>query len=292
MTATLQFASPIDAWRYGEFRLSAVPAAPSIPAEFDLRIGVDIPAEAGRYHLYGGRFCPSTHRLEIIRRLGGLESAVSVSYVHGLRDARGWALRPATGPDPINGFTLLRQAYQAMDPNYSGPVSVPVLWDRVAGGISSTNPVNIGLDLISRFGAPIESLYAPSDQEHIEAFASWSRAAFSRGIPRAAAGGQAALDLVAALGELNRSLTDHPFVLGNRLTDADIRLWVVLVRYDCGPNAQGRLGPRLTTFPAIWDWARGLYARRAFSDSTDFSSFAAPLAAIPDWGDGVVTKAS
>jgi len=125
---SIGYATPIDASIHGEYRITA-PATPV--RRFADRIGSpEHPAEAGRYHLYAGWFCPWSHRATIQRALNGLADVVSVSYVDGLRDGRGWAFRAGTGPDPINGFTLLRQAYESTEPGYTGPVSIPVLWDR------------------------------------------------------------------------------------------------------------------------------------------------------------------
>ena len=104
------------------------------------------PAEPGRYHLYVSLACPWAHRTAIVRALLGLEDVVSLSVVDPVRDGRGWAFRDGPGytPDPVNGFTLLREAYEATEPGYDGHVSVPVLWDRRdrRGSSPTTSPTS------------------------------------------------------------------------------------------------------------------------------------------------------
>jgi glutathionyl-hydroquinone reductase len=86
---------------------------------------------------------------------------------------------------------------------------------------------------------------------------------------------------VAAFRALEHRLSENRYLLGPTVTEADIRLWVTLVRYDVGPNAHGNVGPRLTSFPSLWAYARDLYALPAFRDTTDFASFSAPFASRP-----------
>lgn len=119
MTAT-SFASPVDVRRYGEYRIVRDPDAPRPLYRFDGRIRSDgstpFAPEVGRYHLYSGWFCPWAQRVVITRCLAGLEQVITLSYVDDRRDARGWAFRSTRGPDPVNGFALLRQAYDATEP--------------------------------------------------------------------------------------------------------------------------------------------------------------------------------
>ena len=128
---------------YGDYRpkRAAAPAPrsgefvrPAYP--FQGRITADgssgYPAVAGRYHLYISWACPWAHRTAIVRKLLGLEEVISLSAVDPVRDGRGWAFREGPGHslDPVNGFSLLREAYEATEPGYDGHISVPVLWDR------------------------------------------------------------------------------------------------------------------------------------------------------------------
>ena len=160
-------ASPVDFAAfgdYGDFRRNQ-PAARSAGREFVRaaypfrgRITADgssgYPAEPGRYHLYISWACPWAHRTAIVRKLLGLEEVISLSAVDPVRDGRGWAFREGPGHalDPVNGFALLREAYEATEPGYDGHISVPVLWDRETRRIVSNNFPDITIDLETQFG--------------------------------------------------------------------------------------------------------------------------------------------
>lgn len=281
MTAVDAFAGPLDAARYGEYRRSPADRTP----RFAGRLGTaQWPAEPGRYHLYGGWSCPASHRLAIIRELAGLRDVVSMSYVDLFRDGRGWAFREGTGPDPVNGFTLLAQAYDASSPGYTGHVTVPVLWDRDAASIVSTAPVPIGIDLATAFGGE-GAIRTAADAAAIDAVSHRIAAEVDGRIAAAVYRTSDAETLRRTLAGFDAVLADQPFLVAGHLTDADVRLWVQLVRYDAGPNAHGAVGPRLDAFVHLWRWARRLYALPAFRDTTDFARFSAPLADLPPWED-------
>src|SRR3954454_10359616 len=101
------------------------------------------PAEAGRYHLYVSWACPWAHRTIIGRRLKGLEDAIGMSVVDPIRDERGWAFTGGEFADPVNGFTLLGEAYERTAPGYDGRVSVPVLWDIEEGRIVNNESADV-----------------------------------------------------------------------------------------------------------------------------------------------------
>jgi len=164
MTTTLNVASPVDFERFGDYTppLPKTGVANGATFErpryvFQARISADgasgFKAEPGRYHLYISYACPWAHRSAIVRKLKNLEDVVSLSVVDPIRDGRGWAFREGPGytADPINGFTLLKDAYQATDPDYDGHVSVPVLWDKASRRIVSNNFPDISIDLGTQF---------------------------------------------------------------------------------------------------------------------------------------------
>ena len=99
--------------------------------------------EAGRYHLYVSLACPWAHRTIIVRRLKGLEGAISLSLVDPVRDERGWAFTGGEFTDPLNGFELLSEAYARTDPAYEGRITVPVLWDRDTGRIVNNESADV-----------------------------------------------------------------------------------------------------------------------------------------------------
>ena len=162
MTSTAAVASPVDFDTYGDYMVKA-PARPDGAFvrplyRFQDRVTADgssgYRAEPGRYHLYVSLACPWAHRAVIVRGLLGLEDVVTLSVVDPIRDGRGWAFREGQGftADPVNGFTLLREAYEATEPGYDGHVSVPVLWDRETGRIVSNNFPDITISLATEFG--------------------------------------------------------------------------------------------------------------------------------------------
>lgn len=267
------FASEVDAWAYGDDRLARSRGGSPITG----RVAA---AEAGRYHLYLGWASAGSHRVAILRELYGLTDVVSASYVDSLRDGRGWAFRARTGPDPLNGFTLLGEAYPA---GYAGEVRVPLLWDRAAGQIVSDDTETIAEDLTTAFGGRpgVEMAAGPAV---VAASAELDRA-FREELNAATAlhDAAAARAFVAALQALDTRLARSAFLLGPTRSDADLRLWVRLARLDAGPNATGQIGPRLDRYPNLWRWAHGLYRLPAFRAATDFARFAVPLADLPPW---------
>jgi putative glutathione S-transferase len=270
-----RFASPADTAAHGEYRIA------DRTLRFTGRITEDgaFTPRPFRYHVYGGWFCPWSQRVAIVRELAGLHDLVTMSYVDGDRDARGWAFRETHGPDPVNGFTLLREAYEATEEGFDGHVSVPTLWDRFGSRVVSNDYHGIGIDLATRFrhlAEPLIDTYPAALAGRIEELDRWLGPAVNR---RTDAG-----TLLDAFELLDARLSRTRFLLGDDApTEADIRLWVTLVRYDVGPNAGRRINPGLHVYPHLWAYARDLYAIPAFRDTTDFAAFARPGARVPDW---------
>ncbi|MFC9330756.1 glutathione S-transferase C-terminal domain-containing protein [Kitasatospora sp. NPDC057015] len=293
MSRIPQFASPVDTAAHGEYRINRAPGDERPLYRFTGRITADgssgFPAEPGRYHLYAGWFCPWAQRVTIQRELNGLQEVISVSYVDGVRDGRGWAFRETHGPDPVNGFTLLREAYEATEPGFDGHISVPTLWDRKTGRIVSNDFAGIGVDLATEFGGWSNgaNLYPEELRPEIEELDAWLGTAVNRGVSAAAGDGPAAVEaraaLLAAFTELDARLEKRRYLLGDRLTEADVRLWVTLARYDVSVNATRAVSPGLEEFPHLWAYARDLHRLPAFAATTDFATFTAPGATLPDW---------
>jgi putative glutathione S-transferase len=286
------YASPVDIDLYGSYQ---VPVDPSRPVyRFDNRITADgssgFAAEPGRYHIYAGLFCPWAQRVTISRALLGLESIVSLSYVDHQRDARGWGFRQLNGPDPVNGFQFLRQAYDATTPNYDGHVSVPTLWDRRTGQVVSNRYDLIGLDFATEFGAwstPGVELYSEDQRDEIDDLDTWLGPAVNKGAHAAAGSSAEALEaralLLKAFDQLDQRLKYSRYLTGASISEADIRLWVTLVRFDATANADRQIVAGLDAFPNLWGYARDLYSHPAFASTTDFSSFTTDPASVADW---------
>lgn len=205
--------------------------------------GSSHPPDAGRYHLYVSLACPWAHRTIIARSLKGLHEIVGMSVVDPLRDERGWAFRagPGHGPDPINGFEFLSEAYARTDPEWSGRVTVPVLWDTATGTIVNNESEDIVRILDSGFAefAPDQPALRPTDlAAEIDEVNAWVYPLVNDGVYRAGfAGSQAAYEEAAAdvsegLGRAEKILERSRWLAGNRFTEADIRLFTTLVRFD------------------------------------------------------------
>ncbi|HEY7430595.1 MAG TPA: glutathione S-transferase family protein [Streptosporangiaceae bacterium] len=290
MTATTPVASPVDFERFGAYTAKSPPAQdggfvrPVYP--FQGRITADgssgYPAQPGRYHLYVSLACPWAHRSVIVRELLGLADVISLSVVDPVRDGRGWAFREGPGytADPINGFTLLREAYEATEPGYDGHMSVPVLWDKVTSKIVSNNFPDLTIDLETQFGAwakPGVDLYPERLRPGIDALSERVYTNINNGVYRCGfAGSQQAYDeavtsLFGLLDELEERLAGSRYLFGSELTEADVRLWVTLARFDPVYVTHFKCNiRRLVDYPNLWGYARDLYQQPAFGSTTSF----------------------
>jgi len=226
--------------------------------------------------------CPWAHRSVIVRRLMGLEDVVSLSVVDPVRDGRGWAFRdgPGHGPDPVNGFTLIREAYNATEPGYDGHISVPVLWDRETSTIVSNNFPDITIDLGTQFGAfaaPDVDLYPEPLRAEIDAVNERVYTSVNDGVYRCGfAGTQQAYDiavtaLFATLDELEERLATRRYLFGDQITEADVRLWVTLARFDSVYVTHFKANVRrIVDYPNLGAYARDLYQHPAFGPTTNF----------------------
>lgn len=283
-------ASPVDVGEHGTYAVHRDPGDTRPVYRFTDRITADgasgYPAVGGRYHVYAGWFCPWSQRVTLELALNGLAEVVSVSFVDDERDGRGWAFRETHGPDPVNGFALLREAYDRTEPGFDGLVSVPTLWDRVTGRVVSNDFRLLGIDLATQFGATAGT-YPEHLRDEIEALDAQLGPDVNQGISVAGGDGpgapQARERLLARFAELEERLSGSRFLLGDQLTEADVRLWVSVVRYDAEHNVGGRIGPALPHWPALWRWGRELYALPAFRSTTRFASFTGPGAVQLEW---------
>ena len=199
---------------------------------------------AGRYHLYISWACPWAHRTAIVRQLLGLQEAISLSAVDPVRDGSGWAFRDGLGYslDPVNGFSLLHEAYEATKPGYDGHVSVPVLWDRETGRIVSNNFPGITIDLDTQFGAFSNGtdLYPGALRPEIDAINAVVYQTVNNGVYRSGMATSrpayhgAVSEVFATLDDLEQRLAGRRYLLGNAVTEADVRLWATLARFTHG----------------------------------------------------------
>lgn len=241
------------------------------------------PVQSDRYVLYVSLACPWAHRSVIVRRLLGLEEAIALRVVDPLRDDRGWrfTLDP-DGRDPVTGASYLSELYLASDPGYAQRVTVPTLYDTVTQRMVSNDYPQISLDLstqwtaLHRPGAP--ELYPEGLRPEIDAMAEANFHDVNNGVYKAGfAVSQGAYEeafdaLFARLDQLERLLSTQRYLVGGQLTEADVRLYTTLARFDAAYHGHFKCNLRkLADYPALWAYARDLYATRGFGDTTDFA---------------------
>ena len=239
-------------------------------------------AAPGRYHLYVSLACPWAHRTLILRRLKGLEEAIGVSVVHWHMAEHGWTF--ATGPgatgDRLYALDYLHQVYARAKPDYTGRASVPVLWDRDRETIVNNESAEIILMLNSAFdrvGARGPDFYPEPLRGAIDAINELVYETVNNGVYRAGfaatqdAYEEAATALFETLDELEARLARQRYLVGERLTLADVRLFTTLVRFD--PVYVGHFKcnlRRLVDYPNLWGYARELYQLPGVADTVDF----------------------
>ncbi len=238
------------------------------------------PAEPGRYHLYVSLACPWAHRTIIVRRLKRLEDVVSMSVVDPVRDERGWAFRPGRGhgPDPVNGFRFLAEAYAATDPTFEGRITVPVLWDRVTGRIVNNESADVIRMLNAEFpgGHDALDLYPAPLRDEIDAINDIVYENVNNGVYRAGfAASQEAYEeafdaLFATLDLLEDRLGGQRWLAGDAFTAADVRLFTTLLRFDpvyvCHFRCNLR---RIADSPALSGFLRDVYALPGVAGTVD-----------------------
>jgi len=229
-------------------------------------------AEAGRYHLYVCHACPWAHRTMIFRALKGLENAISVSVVHWYMAENGWTFEPGDGviPDPVIGADHLHQVYKAADPEYTGRVSVPVLWDLETGTIVSNESAEIIRMFNSAFDAiaehPERDYYPVDLRDEIDTvnervYQTLNNGVYRSGFARSQEAYHAAVtDLFETMDWLEDRLSGQRYLVGDRVTEADWRLFTTLLRFD--PVYHGHFKcniRRLIDYPNLWNYTRELY---------------------------------
>jgi glutathionyl-hydroquinone reductase len=242
------------------------------------------PVEPNRYRLVWSRACPWAHRAVIVRGLLGLDKVISLATVDPIRDGRGWrfTLDPG-GRDPVLGIEFLAEAYHRTDPTFEGRVTVPCLIDVHTGKVVTNDFPQLTLDFSTQWkefhrpGAP--DLYPEDLREEIDAVAAAIYDDVNNGVYKCGfASSQQAYDkafdaLFARLDWLEHRLRDQRYLCGdgNRLTEADIRLFTTLVRFDAVYHNHFKCNRnKLTEQPVLWAYARDLYQTPGIGETVDF----------------------
>jgi putative glutathione S-transferase len=238
--------------------------------------------EPGRYQLVVSLACPWAHRSVIVRRLLGLEDVLGLSIADPIRDERGWrfTLDPDS-VDPATGLRFLADAYAATDPTYEGRVTVPTMVDLPSGRVVTNDYPQISLDLSTQWGdyhrpgAP--DLYPTELQQEIDAvnedvFRDVNNGVYRCGFARSQEAYDAAYDrLFNGLDWLSDRLSAQRYLVGDTLTEADVRLFTTLARFDAVYHGHFKCNRnKLTEMPVLWAYARDLFQTPGFGDTVDF----------------------
>ena len=255
-------------------------------SQFRSRVTADgasgFPAEQGRYHLYVSAACPWAHRTLIVRALKGLEEAISISIVHPLMLEHGWTFsdEPGCVPDTINGFQYLHQVYSKAQTDYSGRVTVPVLWDRKTGAIVNNESSEIIRMLNGEFNAfarwPALDLYpeplrADIDRVNELVYASINNGVYRCGFATTQAAYERAFDaLFSALDAIEARLAATRYLVGGRITEADWRLFTTVVRFDAVYHGHFKCNlRRIADYPNLSNYMRELYQVPGIADTVN-----------------------
>ena len=228
-------------------------------------------AEANRYHLYVSLACPWAHRTTIYRKLKGLEDMISLSVVHPFMGDKGWTFAEGAGviADPIVNASYLYEVYVAAKPDYTGRVTVPILWDKKTNTIVSNESSEIIRMLNSAFdevGATDVSFLPSELLAEIDTINEFVYSAVNNGVYKAgfatteAAYKEAVVTLFDALDTLEARLADQRYLLGDTITEADWRLFTTLVRFDAVYVGHFKCNiRRIVDYPNLWGYLRDLY---------------------------------
>jgi putative glutathione S-transferase len=241
------------------------------PTDFRGEIGTDAhPADPERYHLYVSWACPWAHGTLLTRALLGLEAEIGVSVVDPHRRDDGWEFTPekeGCTPDRIHGSDYLHEVYTAADSEYTGRVSVPVLWDTEANTIVNEESDEIMRTLAANFGdnAGAIDLYPERRHDEIddtidELYGPVNRGVYRAGFAKTQADYEAAVaDVFEALDRWEEVLSEQRFLLGD-LTLADLRLFATLVRFDSVYHTHFKVNRRrVVDYPNLWGFVRDVY---------------------------------
>lgn len=239
-------------------------------------------AEAGRYHLYVSLACPWAHRTLILRKLKGLESLIDVSVVSWLMLENGWTFDTALGStgDKLDHFDFMHQRYTADTPDYTGRVTVPVLWDKKLKRIVS----NESAEIIRMFNSAFDGLtgneldfYPAPLRGEIDALNERIYPAVNNGVYRAGfatsqqAYEEAFDEVFAELDHLEQVLGANRYLSGEHLTEADIRLFTTMIRFDAVYHGHFKCNlRRIADYPNLSNWLRELYQWPGIAETVDF----------------------
>jgi glutathionyl-hydroquinone reductase len=241
------------------------------------------PVQADRYRLVVARACPWANRAIIVRRLLGLEDSLSMGLCGPTHDERSWTfdLDPG-GRDPVLGIERLQEAFLARFPDYPKGITVPAIVDVPTGKVVTNDFAQMTIDLslewtaLHRDGAP--DLYPEAWRDEIDEVNAWVYDDVNNGVYRCGfAGRQSSYEraydrLFNALDRLEERLTGRRYLVGDHVTEADVRLFTTLARFDAVYHGHFKCNRnKLVEMPALWGYARDLFQTPGFGDTIDFT---------------------
>jgi len=240
------------------------------------------PVEAGRYRLVVARACPWANRALIVRRLLGLEDAISLGMAGPVHDAGSWTFDLDPGEvDPVLGVPRLKDAYETRFPGYPKGITVPAIVDVPSGGVVTNDFPQMTLDLSTewtahhRDGAP--QLFPEAHRDEILEVSDSFYEDVNNGVYKCGfAGSQRSYDrahtrLFERLDQLSVRLENQRYLVGDTITEADVRLWTTLARFDAVYHGHFKTNrSKLTEMPVLWAYARDLFQTPGFGDTQDF----------------------
>lgn len=239
-------------------------------------------AEAGRYHLYVSLACPWAHRTLILRKLKGLESLIDVSVVSWLMLENGWTFDKAHGSsgDKLDGFNFMHQRYTADTADYTGRVTVPVLWDKKLKRIVSNESAEIIRMFNSAFNALTgntldfypQALHSTIDSLNERVYPAVNNGVYRAGFATSQQAYESAFDDVfAELDHLEQHLGSHRYLAGEYLTEADVRLFTTLIRFDAVYYSHFKCNlRRIADYANLSNWLREMYQWPGVAETVDF----------------------
>jgi glutathionyl-hydroquinone reductase len=257
------------------------------PVALDERITSDgsshWPVQPGRYRLVIARACPWANRAAIVRRLLGLEPVISMGITGPLHDERSWRFHlDRDNRDPVLGIEYLGEAYRKADPDFDAGITVPAMVEIASGKVATNGFQQLTLDFSTQWtefhrpGAP--QLYPERWRSEIDEICADIYDDVNNGVYKCGFAGnqdayeQAYAALFSRLDQLSQRLATRRYLVGDSITEADVRLWVTLARFDAAYHGHFKCNrTKLTEMPVLWAYARDLFQTPGFGDTIDFT---------------------
>ncbi|MEJ6398855.1 glutathione S-transferase family protein [Yoonia sp. 208BN28-4] len=233
-----------------------------------------------RYHLYVAWNCPWAHRALLGRVHYGLTDTIGVSYARPNRTDQGWVY-DADGPfsDPLRGVRAVHEVYSADPSKYTGRLTVPVLWDKQKGRIVSNESADI-LPMLGAFDSDADDLYPAHLADDIKTWNDLIYRTVNNGVYRAGfastqeAYADAATTLFETLDKIDAHLATHRYLCGDTMTEADVRLFPTLARFDVAYHYAFKCNLRkISDYANLWPYARALYQRDGWAETVNFDIY-------------------